>query len=148
MHTRDINAYGGVANRMPTFAALYVLFAMANTGLPGTSGFVGEFMVILASFRASPWIAFTAATTLIVGAAYTLWLLKRVLFGDIKNAEVAELHDIGRREFWMLSILAAAVLLLGLWPQPLTDVMEVSIENLLNHALQSKLCIGFAGGCL
>jgi NADH-quinone oxidoreductase subunit M len=148
MHTRDINAYGGVANRMPVFAALYVLFAMANTGLPGTSGFVGEFMVILASFRASPWIAFAAATTLIVGAAYTLWLVKRVLFGDIKNAEVAELQDIGRREFWMLSILAAAVLLLGLWPQPLTDVMEVSIENLLTQALHSKLCIGFAGGCL
>ncbi len=148
MHTRDINAYGGVANRMPMFAAFYVLFAMANTGLPGTSGFVGEFMVILSSFRASPWIAFAAATTLIVGAAYTLWLVKRVMFGDIKNGEVAELQDIGRREFIMLAILAGAVLLLGLWPQPLTDVMEVSIENLLSQALHSKLCDGIAGGCL
>ena len=147
MHTRDINAYGGVANKMPVFAALYVLFAMANTGLPGTSGFVGEFMVILASFSANPLIAFAAATTLIVGAAYTLWLVKRVLFGDVKNAEVEVLQDIGRREFWMLAVLAGAVLLLGLWPQPLTDVMEVSIKNLLAQALQSKLCIGLAGGC-
>ena len=147
MHTRDINAYGGVANRMPVFAALYVLFAMANTGLPGTSGFVGEFMVILASFKASPWIAFLAATTLIVGAAYTLWLVKRVMFGDIKNGEVAELQDIGSREFIMLAVLAVAVLLLGLWPQPLTDVMDVSINNLLSQALQSKLCNGMAGGC-
>jgi NADH-quinone oxidoreductase subunit M len=147
MHTRDINAYGGVANKMPVFAALYVLFAMANTGLPGTSGFVGEFMVILASFGANPLIAFAAATTLIVGAAYTLWLVKRVLFGDVKNAEVEALQDIGRREFWMLAVLAGAVLLLGLWPQPLTDVMEVSIKNLLAQALQSKLCIGLAGGC-
>ncbi|MGB3916745.1 MAG: NADH-quinone oxidoreductase subunit M [Thiothrix litoralis] len=147
MHTRDINAYGGVANKMPVFAALYVLFAMANTGLPGTSGFVGEFMVILASFSAHPLIAFAAATTLIVGAAYTLWLVKRVMFGDVKNAEVAALQDIGQREFWMLAILAAAVLLLGLWPQPLTDVMEVSIKHLLDQVLQSKLCSGLAGGC-
>ena len=147
MHTRDINAYGGVANKMPVFAALYVLFAMANTGLPGTSGFVGEFMVILASFSAHPLIAFAAATTLIVGAAYTLWLVKRVMFGDVKNAEVAGWEDIGQREFWVLAILAAAVLLLGLWPQPLTDVMEVSIKPLLDQVLQSKLCSGLAGGC-
>ncbi|WML89994.1 NADH-quinone oxidoreductase subunit M [Thiothrix lacustris] len=147
MHTRDINAYGGVANQMPVFAALYVLFAMANTGLPGTSGFVGEFMVILASFGANPLIAFAAATTLIVGAAYTLWLVKRVLFGDVKNAEVAALKDIGRREFWMLAVLAVAVLLLGLWPKPLTDVMDVSIRHLLDQALHSKLCSGLAGGC-
>lgn len=147
MHTRDINAYGGVANRMPVFAAFYVLFAMANTGLPGTSGFVGEFMVILASFKASPLIAALAATTLIVGAAYTLWLVKRVMFGDIKNGEVAELQDIGQREVIMLSVLAFAVLLLGLWPKPLTDVMDLSINNLLTHALQSKLCVGAAGGC-
>lgn len=147
MHTRDINAYGGVANRMPVFAALYVLFAMANTGLPGTSGFVGEFMVILASFRASPWVAFLAATTLIVGAAYTLWLVKRVMFGDVRNEEVAKLQDIGKREFSMLAVLAVAVLVLGLWPQPLTDVMEKSIENLLSQALQSKVCTGFVGGC-
>ncbi|EIJ34041.1 NADH-quinone oxidoreductase subunit M [Thiothrix nivea] len=147
MHTRDINAYGGVANKMPVFAAFYVLFAMANTGLPGTSGFVGEFMVILASFRADPWIAFLAATTLIVGAAYTLWLVKRIIFGDIGNGEVAKLQDIGKREFIMLAVLAVAVLVLGLWPQPLTDVMEKSIENLLSQALQSKLCTGFVGGC-
>jgi NADH-quinone oxidoreductase subunit M len=147
MHTRDINAYGGVANRMPMFAAFYVLFAMANTGLPGTSGFVGEFMVILASFKANFWIAFLAATTLIVGAAYTLWLVKRVMFGDIKNGEVSELQDINRREFLMLALLAGAVLLLGLWPQPLTDVMNVSIENLLGQILQSKCGVVVVGGC-
>ena len=149
MHTRDINAYGGVVNRMPMFAAFYVLFAMANTGLPGTSGFVGEFMVILASFKANVWVAILAATTLIVGAAYTLWLVKRVMFGDIRNGEVAELQDINQREFIMLALLGGAVLLLGLWPQPLTDVMEVSIENLLMQALQSKACVGaLVGGCL
>lgn len=143
MHTRDINAYGGVANRMPQFAALYVFFAMANTGLPGTSGFVGEFMVILASFNASPWIAFLAATTLIVGAAYTLWLVKRVIFGEIRNGEVAELKDINQREFVMLALLAGAVLMLGLWPQPLTDVMDASIRQLIPQILQSKI-----GGCM
>jgi NADH-quinone oxidoreductase subunit M len=143
MHTRDINAYGGVANRMPQFAALYVFFAMANTGLPGTSGFVGEFMVILASFKASPWIAFLAATTLIVGAAYTLWLVKRVIFGEIRNGEVAELNDINQREFVMLALLAGAVLMLGLWPQPLTDVMDASIRQLIPQILQSKI-----GGCM
>lgn len=143
MHTRDINAYGGVANRMPQFAALYVFFAMANTGLPGTSGFVGEFMVILASFKGSPWIAFLAATTLIVGAAYTLWLVKRVIFGEIRNGEVAELNDINQREFVMLALLAGAVLMLGLWPQPLTDVMDASIRQLIPQILQSKI-----GGCM
>ena len=143
MHTRDINAYGGVANRMPQFAALYVFFAMANTGLPGTSWFVGEFMVILASFKASPWIAFLAATTLIVGAAYTLWLVKRVIFGEIRNGEVAELNDINQREFVMLALLAGAVLMLGLWPQPLTDVMDASIRQLIPQILQSKI-----GGCM
>jgi NADH-quinone oxidoreductase subunit M len=149
MHTRDISAYGGVANRMPVFAALYVLFAMANTGLPGTSGFVGEFMVILASFKSSIWIAALAATTLIVGAAYTLWLVKRVMFGDIANGEVSELQDINQREFVMLALLAGAVLVLGLWPQPLTDVMDVSIRNLLLQALQSKIpgCIGSVEAC-
>ncbi|MDD5394525.1 MAG: NADH-quinone oxidoreductase subunit M [Thiothrix sp.] len=142
MHTRDINAYGGVANRMPMFAAFFVLFAMANTGLPGTSGFVGEFMVILASFKSDAWVAILASTTLIIGAAYTLWLVKRVIFGDIKNGEVAELQDISQREFVMLALLAGAVLLLGLWPQPLTDVMDMSIKNLVTQALQSKICIG------
>ena len=128
-------------------AALYVLFAMANTGLPGTSGFVGEFMVILASFKANVWISFLAATTLIVGAAYTLWLVKRVIFGDIKNGEVAELQDINRREFAMLALLAAAVLMLGLWPQPLTDVMDVSLKHVLVQALQSKCGGSIVGVC-
>jgi NADH-quinone oxidoreductase subunit M len=146
MHTRDINAYGGVANRMPVFAAFFVLFAMANTGLPGTSGFVGEFMVILASFKSNVWVAFLASTTLIVGAAYTLWLVKRVIFGDIRNGEVAELDDINQREFVMLALLAVAVLVLGLWPQPLTDVMDMSIKNLVNQALQSKICVGMSVG--
>jgi len=144
MHTREIGAYGGVANRMPVFAAFFVLFAMANTGLPGTSGFVGEFMVILASIKANVWVAALAATTLMVGAAYTLWLVKRVIFGDIKNAEVAQLQDINQREFVILGLLAGAVLMLGLWPQPLTDVMDVSIGHLLTQAFQSKC----GGGCM
>jgi NADH-quinone oxidoreductase subunit M len=139
MHTRDISAYGGVANTMPMFAAFFVLFAMANTGLPGTSGFVGEFMVILAAFKANFWIAFLAATTLIVGAAYTLWLVKRVIYGEVGNDEVAKLQDINKREFVFLFLLAVAVLLLGVWPAPLTDVMHVSIENLVQHVSQSKL---------
>ncbi len=139
MHTREISAYGGVANTMPMFAAFFVLFAMANTGLPGTSGFVGEFMVILAAFKANFWIAFLAATTLIVGAAYTLWLVKRVIYGDVGNDEVAKLQDINKREFVFLFLLAVAVLLLGVWPAPLTDVMHVSIENLVQHVSQSKL---------
>ena len=139
MHTREISAYGGVANTMPMFAAFFVLFAMANTGLPGTSGFVGEFMVILAAFKANFWIAFLAATTLIVGAAYTLWLVKRVIYGDVGNEEVAKLKDINGREFVFLFLLAIAVLVLGVWPAPLTDVMHVSIENLVQHVSQSKL---------
>ena len=139
MHSREIADYGGVANTMPVFAAFFVLFAMANTGLPGTSGFVGEFMVILASFKANFWIAFLAATTLIVGAAYTLWLVKRVIYGEIGNENVAKLQDVNRREFLFLFLLAIAVLVLGLWPAPLTDVMHVSIENLVQHVSQSKL---------
>lgn len=139
MHTREISAYGGVANRMPIFAGFFVLFAMANSGLPGTSGFVGEFMVILASFKASFWIAFLAATTLIVGAAYSLWLVKRTIFGGVANDEVAMLQDVNKREFFMLAVLAFFVLLVGLWPDPLTHVMGASIENLVNHASQSKL---------
>lgn len=139
MHTREINAYGGVANTMPIFAAFFVLFAMANTGLPGTSGFVGEFMVILASFKASFWIAFLAATTLIVGAAYTLWLVKRVIFGGVANDEVAMLQDVNKREFGILAVLAFFVLLLGLWPQPLTHVMEATIGHIVELASQTKL---------
>ena len=124
---------------MPVFAAFMVFFAMANAGLPGTSGFVGEFMVILASFKASFWIAFLAALTLILGAAYTLWMVKRVVFGDVANDNVAALSDINRREFLFLAILALAVLALGLWPDPLVEVMHPTMENLLNHIANSKI---------
>ncbi|MDD3517898.1 MAG: NADH-quinone oxidoreductase subunit M [Chromatiales bacterium] len=139
MHSRQIGDYGGVVNTMPWFAAFFVLFALANTGLPGTSGFVGEFMVILASFKANFWIAFLAATTLILAAAYTLWLVKRVVFGEIGNPQVAELSDINRREFVVLGLLAFAVLLLGIWPAPLLDVMHASVDNLVRHVTISKL---------
>jgi NADH-quinone oxidoreductase subunit M len=139
MHSRQIADYGGVVNTMPVFAAFMVFFAMANAGLPGTSGFVGEFMVILASFKASFWIAFLAATTLILGAAYTLWMIKRVIFGEIANDNVKQLTDINKREFSFLAILAVAVLVLGLWPDPLVKVMHSTIENLLNHITISKL---------
>ncbi len=139
MHSRQISDYGGVVNTMPTFAAFMVLFSMANTGLPGTSGFVGEFMVILSSFKANFWFAFLAATTLILGAAYTLWMVKRVIFGDVANEQVAALTDINNREFLILGILAAVVLLLGLWPAPLLNVMGPTVHNLLQHIMQSKL---------
>ena len=124
---------------MPVFATFMVLFAMANAGLPGTSGFVGEFFVILASFQANFWFAMLAATTLILGAAYTLWMIKRVVFGDVANDNVAALQDINRREFFILSVLAVSVLVLGLYPAPLTDLMSSSLDNLLNQALGSKL---------
>jgi NADH-quinone oxidoreductase subunit M len=139
LHSREISAYGGVANTMPVFAAFMVLFAMANAGLPGTSGFVGEFLVILASFKASFWYAFLAGTTLVLGAAYTLWMVKRVLYGEVANEGVAALTDIGRREFLVLAVLALAVLLLGLWPAPLIDVMATTLEGLADHVVQSKL---------
>jgi NADH-quinone oxidoreductase subunit M len=139
VHSRQIKDYGGVANTMPIFAAFMVLFGMANAGLPGTSGFVGEFMVILSSFKASFWIAFLASATLILGAAYTLWLIKRVIFGEIGNRHVAELKDVNTREIIMLSLLAAAVLLLGVWPDPLTSVMHASVDNLVQHVVTSKL---------
>ncbi len=139
MHSREISAYGGVVNKMPWFAAFMVFFAMANAGLPGTSGFVGEFMVILASFRANFWFAFLAATTLIIGAAYTLWMVKRVVFGDVANENVAKLEDINGRETFILGSLAFAVLALGLWPEPLVDVMEVSLANLLQHITVTKI---------
>lgn len=141
MHSREINDYGGVVNSMPVFAAFMVLFAMANAGLPGTSGFVGEFMVILSSFKANFWYAFLAALTLILGAAYTLWMVKRVIFGAVANDKVAALQDIGRREFLMLAILAVAVLLLGIWPAPLLEVMDASVQNLLEHMTQSKISL-------
>lgn len=139
MHTREISAYGGVINTMPKFAGFAVFFAMANAGLPGTSGFVGEFMVILAAFQANFWFAFLAATTLILGAAYTLWMVKRVLFGDVANDNVAQLTDINRREFLMLAVLAVIVLAIGIWPAPVTDVMHATVEHLLTQISQSKL---------
>ena len=139
MHTRRIAAYGGVATRMPVFAAFFVLFAMANSGLPGTSGFVGEFLVILASFQANPWIAFLAALTLILGASYSLWLVKRVAFGPVTNPEVGQLNDVTTHEFLMLGLLAVAVLALGVWPQPLLAVIEPSVQQLLLQILPGKL---------
>lgn len=139
MHSRQINDYGGVINTMPVFATFMVFFAMSNAGLPGTSGFVGEFMVILASYKANFWIALLAASTLILGAAYTLWMLKRVIFGEIANANVSALSDINKREFFFLGVLAIAVLALGLWPAPLLEVMHATIDNLLQHVMTSKL---------
>jgi NADH-quinone oxidoreductase subunit M len=139
MHSRQISDYGGVVNTMPVFAAFMVLFAMANSGLPGTSGFVGEFMVILASFKANFWFALLAATTLILGAAYSLWMVKRVVFGEVANENVAKLQDINGREFVILASLAAVVLLFGLWPAPLVEIMHASVDNLLAHVSVSKL---------
>jgi len=139
MHTRRISDYGGVANVMPWFAAFAMLFFMANSGLPGTSGFVGEFMVILASFQKHPVIAALAATTLVITAAYTLWLYKRIFFGEVGNAHVAEMKDINGREALVLGVFAAGVLLLGVWPKPLTDLMEPSIAQLATQIATSKL---------
>ena len=138
IHSREIADYGGVINTMPIFAAFMVFFAMANAGLPGTSGFVGEFMVILAAFKTNFWIAFLAASTLILGAAYTLWMVKRVIMGPIGNDKVAALTDINPREFWMLSILAIFVLLIGVWPNVIGSVMHASIENLVQHISTPK----------
>ena len=139
LHSREISSYGGVVHTMPWFAAFLVFFSMANAGLPGTSGFVGEFMVILASFRADFWFALLAATTLIIGAAYTLWMVKRVAFGPVGSEQVAALQDVDRREFLVLGLLAAAVLILGVWPAPLIEVMDASVENLVRHLAVSKL---------
>jgi len=139
VHSREISAYGGVVNTMPKFASFMVLFAMANAGLPGTSGFVGEFLVILASFKANVWYAFLAATTLVLGAAYTLWLIKRVIYGEVANDKVAAMKDLDGREFFVLSALAAAVLLFGLWPAPLLDVMRATTHHLAETLLVSKI---------
>jgi NADH-quinone oxidoreductase subunit M len=139
MHTREINAYGGVVHTMPVFAAFAVFFAMSNAGLPGTSGFVGEFMVIIASFHANFWYALLGALTLILGAAYTLWMVKRVFYGEIVNEGVRALKDLNSREFIIMTTLAVAVLVLGLWPAPVVDVMHASVENLLQHISVSKL---------
>ena len=139
MHSRQIADYGGVVNTMPVFAAFMVLFAMSNAGLPGTSGFVGEFLVVIASFKANFWFAFLAATTLILGAAYSLWLVKRVVFGEVGNEQVAQLQDINGRETLILGSLAAVVLLFGIWPAPLVEVMQTTLENLVAHVTVSKL---------
>jgi NADH-quinone oxidoreductase subunit M len=139
MHSRLIADYGGVVNTMPKFAAFMMLFAMANSGLPGTSGFVGEFLVILAAVKVNFWLGFAAAITLILGAAYTLWMYKRVIFGEIGNGNVAKLTDIGRREFWLLGAVAAAVLVMGVWPKPFIDVMHASVADLLQVVARSKL---------
>jgi NADH-quinone oxidoreductase subunit M len=139
VHSREISDYGGVINTMPKFAAFMVLFALANAGLPVTSGFVGEFLVILASFRASVWFAFLAGSTLVLGAAYTLWLVKRVIFGEVANDHVAALADLNGREFAVLGLLAAAVILFGVWPAPLLDVMHASTDHLAQQLLMSKI---------
>jgi NADH-quinone oxidoreductase subunit M len=139
VHSRDIAAYGGVVNTMPRFAAFAVLFAMANAGMPGTAGFVGEWMVILGAVRVNFWIGLLAATTLVFGAAYTLWMVKRVYFGEVANDDVKALQDINGREFLMLGLLAAAVLAMGIYPKPFTDVMNASVAELLVHVAQPKL---------
>jgi len=139
MHTRNIADYGGVVNTMPKFASLMMLFAMANCGLPATSGFVGEFMVIMGAMKAGFWLAFAAATTLVFGAAYTLWMYKRVIFGAVANHHVAELKDLNARELLVLGLLAAAVLWMGVYPLPFTDVMHASVRELLQHVALPKL---------
>ncbi len=146
LHSRMIADYGGVANTMPWFASFAVLFFMANAGLPGTSGFVGEFMVILAAFHANFWYAFLAGLTLILGAAYSLWLVKRVLFGEVTSKEVAKLEDINAREALVLGTIAVAVLMLGLWPEPLVNLMHASVDQLLEHIQQPKFTIAGVRG--
>ncbi len=138
MHSRNIADYGGVVNTMPKFAALMMLFAMANSGLPATSGFVGEFMVIMGAMKANFWIAFAAGTTLVFGAAYTLWMYKRVIFGAVANHHVAKLKDLNGRETLVLGLLAVAVLAMGIWPLPFTEVMHASVNELLRHVALPK----------
>jgi NADH-quinone oxidoreductase subunit M len=139
MHSRQIADYGGVVHTMPKFAAFFMLFAMANSGLPATSGFVGEFMVVLGAVQYNFWIGFVAATTLILGAAYSLWMYKRVVFGKVANPHVAELEDLNGREFAFLAVLAVCVLAMGLYPFPFTEVMHSSVNELLRHVAVSKL---------
>ncbi len=139
MHSREIASYGGVVNTMPKFAAFFLFFSMANAGLPATSGFVGEFMVLLGAVSFNPWTAFAAAVTLILGAAYSLWMFKRVVFGPIANNDVAQLKDINAREFVMLALLALLTLWMGIQPKPFTDVTEVSVSALLEHVSVSKI---------
>ena len=139
LHSRQIADYGGVVNTMPKFAAFMMLFAMANAGLPATSGFVGEFLVILAAVKVNFWLGFLAATTLILGAAYTLWMYKRVIFGAVASERVAGLTDLNRREFWLLATLAVLVIAMGVFPKPFIDVMHASVADLLEHVAKSKL---------
>jgi NADH-quinone oxidoreductase subunit M len=139
LHSRQIADYGGVVNKMPVFAAFFMLFAMANAGLPGTSGFVGEFMVIMSATKINFWCAFAAATTLIFGAAYTLWMYKRVVFGAVANPKVADLEDIEVREWLFLGVLAVAVLWMGIHPAPFNEVLEAPVSDLLQHVAKSKL---------
>jgi NADH-quinone oxidoreductase subunit M len=139
LHSREIATYGGVAKVMPVFAFFLVFFAMANAGLPGTSGFVGEFLVILGTFSVNGWYAAAAALTLVVGAAYTLWMIKRVVFGSLTNSAVEGMNDVDSREILILALVAIAVMALGLWPAPLLEVMHASVDNLLAHASVSKL---------
>jgi NADH-quinone oxidoreductase subunit M len=138
MHSRAISDYGGVVNSMPKFASFMMLFAMANSGLPATSGFVGEFMVIMGAMKSSFWLAFAAATTMVLGAAYTLWMYKRVIFGEVANDHVRQLKDLNFRELTVLSLLAAAVLWMGVYPLPFTEVMHSSVNDLLRHVALTK----------
>jgi NADH-quinone oxidoreductase subunit M len=144
VHSREISAYGGVVNTMPKFATLMVLFGLANSGLPVTSGVVGEFMVVLASFRANFWYAALAAVTLILGASYTLWLVKRVVFGPIANDHVAHLTDLDGREMLNLGVLALSVLAVGIWPYPLVNLMDATVHHLVDQAVATKLPLAAA----
>jgi NADH-quinone oxidoreductase subunit M len=139
VHSRQIADYGGVVNVMPRFATFFVLFSLANAGLPATSGFIGEFMVILGGVQFNFWIGLLAATALILGAAYSLWLVKRVIFGEVAHPHVAALRDLNGREFLMLGLLAIAVLAMGIWPAPFTDALQISVGDLLKHVSVSKL---------
>jgi NADH-quinone oxidoreductase subunit M len=139
VHSRQIADYGGVANTMPVFAAFFVLFAMANSGLPATSGFIGEFLVIMGAVKVNFWFAFLAGTTLVFGAAYTLWMVKRVVYGEVANDNVAGLKDANARELVFLALLAACVLAMGVYPRPLADVMNPTIQELLAHVARTKL---------
>jgi NADH-quinone oxidoreductase subunit M len=139
VHSREIASYGGVVNTMPKFTAFALFFAMANCGLPGTAGFVGEWMVILGAVKANFWLGFAAASALIFGAAYTLWMFKRVYLGPVANDHVKELNDINSREFLIMALLAVAVLYMGIYPKPITDVMNTSVAELLTHVAMSKL---------
>jgi NADH-quinone oxidoreductase subunit M len=139
MHSRQIADYGGVVNTMPKFAAFFVLFSMANCGLPATSGFVGEFMVILGAVKFNFWIGMLAATALIFGAAYSLWMVKRVILGAVANKHVAELTDLSSREFLMLGLLAIMVFAMGLYPEPITAAMQTTVTDLLQHVAITKI---------